>query len=106
MTRKVRFWPYENTLKRLYARAYGLFKPKPRHHVVVPDGWNVDKALRLADDLERVYNTIGGPLRLQAAHCIRWLVMSRLPVNEPMLWYEAEIDAGSQHDDSGRGGGA
>lgn len=92
MTTKVRFWSYENTLKRLYAHAYGLFKPKPRHPVVVPDDWNVDKALRLADDLERVYNTIGGPLRFQAVHCIRWLV--------------GVVNAGSQQDDSGRGGGA
>lgn len=92
MTRKVRFWPYENTLKRLYARAYDLFKPVPKHHVEVHDDWNVDKALRLADDLERVYNTVGGPLRFQAVHCIRWLV--------------GVVNAGSQQDDSGRGGGA
>lgn len=102
----MRFWPYGNTLKSLYTRACGLFKRERSHVVVVSEAWNVDKALRLADDLERVYKTVGGPLRLQAADCIRWLVLNRLPVNEPVLWYEADPDARHHQNDIRRGGGS
>jgi len=68
----MRFWPYQNTLKRLKRCATVMIKQKrSKSHV---GEWDTNKALKLADDMERVYNSVGGPQRLQAVHCIRWLV--------------------------------